>query len=221
MKTKTIIAISLLCMLCGCGSEPEVQAPVKEPISETSEIASDISSTDNSAGAEATDSAADTQSDETADTAADISSDEPTSGESANPSSDTTSDLPIEDEIYDCVLGATILDTGRDLIGTTNDVGVLYSVVYKGEFTDDGFTLYGSMDIKNFREQDPISVSDEQAHVFHTDGSTVYQMIGGEDGPEDVSREDFIANFNNCVKVGMYMEVEVKNGIATLVTISA
>ncbi|MBE5826663.1 MAG: hypothetical protein E7307_08505 [Butyrivibrio sp.] len=139
----------------------------------------------------------------------------------AEVSTEAEETVATEEETSDGVWGATLMESDKDKIGTTNEYGLLYTVIYKGEFQDDSFAVYGALSYKNDPAQDTISVSDDVKHVFKTDENTVYQMIGGEDGPEDVTREEFIEHFGNCIKVGLYFEATVSNGVCSLVTIAA
>ncbi|MBQ6408789.1 MAG: hypothetical protein IJJ64_12220 [Butyrivibrio sp.] len=134
---------------------------------------------------------------------------------------ETSGDVTVEEETSDGVFGAYLMKADKDKIGTTNEYGLLYTVIYAGEFQDGSFSVDGALSYKNDPAQDTISVSDDVKHVFKTDENTVYQMIGGEDGPEDVTREEFIEHFNNCLEVGLYFEATVSDGVCTLVTIAA
>ena len=132
-----------------------------------------------------------------------------------------TSDVPKETENADGVYGAYLKSSDESKIGTTDEYGLLYTVVYKSQLSEDTLSLTGSMDYRNSREQDPISVSDDLMHVFTVNDSTVYQMIGGDAGPENVSKAEFAGYLADCADSGLYIEVEVKDGAVTTVSISS
>ena len=131
------------------------------------------------------------------------------------------SELPVEEETADGVLGGYLLASDKDKIGTTDENGLLYTVIYAGAFGDTFMNVSGSMSYKNSPDQDTVSVSDDVLHAFVIDENTQFQMLGGEDGPEEVTLEEFCENFNNCLESGLYFEATVSGGVCTLVTIAS
>ena len=138
-----------------------------------------------------------------------------------NEASGNISDAPVEVEKSDGIYGAHLKSSDKDKIGTTDEFGLMYTVVYKAILSEDTLNLVGSMNYKNVREQDPISVSDDLNHVFTVDGDTVYQMEGGEDGPEKVSMDEFAGYLKDLIDSGLYVEVEVKDGVVKVASIAA
>ena len=122
-----------------------------------------------------------------------------------------SSDAPVEYETADGVMGSFLLASDRDKIDTTNDYGVLYRVVYKATLEGDELTACGSMDYRNSKDQDPITISSDVTHVFKVDDNTVY-LKGGEGGEETVSKEEFAGYLDSRKDSGMYFEVEVSGG---------
>lgn len=122
-----------------------------------------------------------------------------------------SSDAPVEYETADGVMGSFLLASDRDKIDTTNDYGVLYRVVYKATLEGDELTACGSMDYRNSKDQDPITISSDVTHVFKVDDNTVY-LKGGEGGEETVSKEEFAGYLDSRKDSGMYFEVEISGG---------
>ncbi len=122
-----------------------------------------------------------------------------------------SSDAPVEYETADGVMGSFLLSSDRDKIDTTNDYGVLYRVVYKATLEGDELTACGSMDYRNSKDQDPITISSDVTHVFKVDDNTVY-LKGGEGGEETVSKEEFAGYLDSRKDSGMYFEVELSGG---------
>ena len=122
-----------------------------------------------------------------------------------------SSDAPVEYETADGVMGSFLLASDRDTIDTTNDYGVLYRVVYKATLEGDELTACGSMDYRNSKDQDPITISSDVTHVFKVDDNTVY-LKGGEGGEETVSKEEFAGYLDSRKDSGMYFEVEISGG---------
>lgn len=130
-------------------------------------------------------------------------------------------DAPREEEKADGFYGAYLKSSDENKIGTTDENGMLYKIVYRSLLVDDALYLVGSMDYRNFKDQDAISVSDDLMHVFTVNDSTVYQMVGGENGPETVTMDEFAGYLDDCSDSGLYVEVEVNGGVVKTAFISA
>ena len=119
---------------------------------------------------------------------------------------------PVEYETGDGFMGSFLLASDRDRIDTTNDYGVLYRVVYKAFIEGDELTACGSMDYRNTKDQDPVTITSDITHIFKVDDNTVY-LKGGEEGTETVSKEEFAGYLDSRKDSGMYFEVEIKDGV--------
>lgn len=138
----------------------------------------------------------------------------------AKPASNADSTAPVEYETADGYMGSFLLASDRDKIDTTNDYGVFYRVVYRATLEGDELTACGSMDYRNSKDQDPITISSDVAHVFKVDDNTVY-LKGGEGGTETVSKEEFAGLLDSRKDSGMYFEVEISGGTVKTVQIYA
>ena len=116
-------------------------------------------------------------------------SNQPEQATDISPSEDNSS-APVEYETADGFMSSFLLASDRDLIDTTNDYGVFYRVVYEASLENDELRACGSMDYRNFKGQDSITISSDLTHVFKVDDNTVY-MKGTETGDETISREEF------------------------------
>jgi len=134
-------------------------------------------------------------------------------------SADDTS-VPAEYETADGFMSSFLLASDRDKIDTTNDYGVLYRVVYEASLEGDELIACGSMDYRNTREQDSITISSDLKHVFKVDDSTVYQK-GGEESIETISKEEFAELLGSRKDSGMFLGIEIKNGVVTTAELSA
>ena len=126
---------------------------------------------------------------------------------------------PIQYETADGFMASFLLASDRERIDTTNDYGVLYRVVYQASLEGDELIACGSMDYRNFKDQDPITITSDQTHVFKVDDNTVYRMIGDESGTNTVTKEEFAGLLDKLKDSGMYFEVEISNGVAASATI--
>ena len=124
------------------------------------------------------------------------------------------SSAPAEYETSDGFMGSFLSASDRDKIDTTNDYGVFYRVIYEASLEGDELIACGSMDYRNFKDQDPISISSDVRHIFKVDNNTVYRK-GTEEGTETVSKEEFAGYLESRKDSGMYFEVELNGGVVT------
>ncbi len=124
------------------------------------------------------------------------------------------SSAPAEYETSDGFMGSFLSASDRDKIDTTNDYGVFYRVIYEASLEGDELIACGSMDYRNFKDQDPISISSDVRHIFKVDDNTVYRK-GTEEGTETVSKEEFAGYLESRKDSGMYFEVELNGGVVT------
>ncbi len=104
----------------------------------------------------------------------------PGANDGTAPGASGDSPAPVEYETADGFMGSFLLSSDRDKIDTTSDYGVLYRVVYQAPLKGDDLTACGSMDYRNSKDQDPITISSDVTHVFKVDDNTVY-MKGDEE----------------------------------------
>ena len=127
--------------------------------------------------------------------------------------------VPVEYETADGFMSSFLLASDRDKIDTTNDYGVFYRVVYEASLEGDELIAYGSMDYRNSRDQDSITISSDLKHIFRVDDNTVY-LKGGEESTETVSKEEFAELLDSRKNTGMFLGIETKNGVVTTAELS-
>nr|WP_297709239.1 hypothetical protein [uncultured Butyrivibrio sp.] len=133
---------------------------------------------------------------------------------------DNSSLAPTEYETADGFMGSFLLASDRDKIDTTNDYGVFYRVIYEASLEGYELKACGSMDYRNFKDQDPITISSDVTHVFKVDENTVYRKEG-EAGTDILSKEEFAELLDSRKDSGMYFEVEISGGVVITVTLMA
>ena len=109
-------------------------------------------------------------------------------------------------------MSSFLLASDRELIDTANDYGVFYRVVYEASLEDDELRACGSMDYRNFKDQDSITISTDLTHVFKVDDNTVYRK-GTEVGDQTITKEEFAELLEIRKNSGMFFEVEISNGV--------
>ncbi|MBR3629110.1 MAG: hypothetical protein IKN55_01365 [Oscillospiraceae bacterium] len=127
-------------------------------------------------------------------------------------SSESTPSAPVEYETADGFMSSFLLASDRELIDTTNDYGVFYRVVYEASLEDNELRACGSMDYRNSKDQDSITISSDLTHVFIVDDNTVYRK-GTEVGDQTITKEEFAELLEIRKNSGMFFEVEISNGV--------
>ena len=127
-------------------------------------------------------------------------------------SSESNPSAPVEYVTADGFMSSFLLASDRELIDTTNDYGVFYRVVYEASLEDDELRACGSMDYRNFKDQDSITISSDLTHVFKVDDNTVYRK-GTEVGDQTITKEEFAELLEIRKNSGMFFEVEISNGV--------
>ena len=130
--------------------------------------------------------------------------------ETAAPQADAAA--PVEYETADGFMASFLRASDRELIGTFNEYGVFYRVVYAASLEGDELKACGSMDYRNFKGQDPITISSDLTHVFKVDENTEYRK-GTETGDQTITKEEFAELLESRKDSGMYFEVELSGGV--------
>ena len=126
-------------------------------------------------------------------------------------SSEDEPSAPVEYETADGFMSSFLLASDRDLIDTTNDYGVFYRIIYEASLEDDELRACGSMDYRNFKDQDSITISSDLTHIFKVDDHTEYRK-GTEVGDQIISKEEFAELLESRKDSGMFFEVEISGG---------
>ena len=146
-------------------------------------------------------------------------SNQPEQATDISPSEDSAS-APVEYETADGFMSSFLLASDRDRIDTTNEYGVFYRIVYEASLEGDELRACGSMDYRNFKGQDSITISSDLTHIFKVDDNTVY-MKGTEEGDKTISKEEFAELLESRKNSGMFFEVELSGGIVKTAYLAA
>lgn len=135
-------------------------------------------------------------------------------------SSEDESSAPVEYETADGFMSSFLLASDRDLIDTTNDYGVFYRIIYEASLEDDELRACGSMDYRNYKDQDSITISSDLTHIFKVDDHTEYRK-GTEVGDQIISKEEFAELLESRKNSGMFFEVEISGGVVKTAYLTA
>ena len=104
----------------------------------------------------------------------------------------------------------------KDSAGEPDEYGVLQAVIYEAYIEDDVLTVKGVTNFRNDKAQDPVGMNDVDEAAFIVTDQTVFQMVGGDIGPEDVTKEDFAQYLKDCADTGLLLDIQV-NGAQVVV----
>ncbi|WP_026488981.1 hypothetical protein [Butyrivibrio sp. XBB1001] len=149
--------------------------------------------------------------------------DDSTAAQENDTNKGTSSSLPegVEFNTADGFYAGTLQSSGKDKIGAANEYGSLYTIIYQAQIIDNNLVIYGNFGYRNFQDQDIVSVSDNGIYAFTITDDTTFQMVGGEEGPEIVSKEDFNNYLSQLIDSQLYFEIEIADNHAITVSISS
>ncbi len=98
----------------------------------------------------------------------------------------------------------------KDSAGEPDEYGVLQAIIYDAYIEDDCLTVKGVTNFRNHKAQDPVGMNDVDEVAFIITDQTVFQMVGGEGGPDDVTKEEFAQYLKDCADSGLLLDIQVE-----------
>ena len=202
MKRKMLAVLMITCALAtvvGCTStqEASVEEPGYEDIAPSFEDTSDSEDKEESAPSE------DAESEENAETA-------------------ETEEAPVADvageAMEDGKWSAYLQASDKDKAGVVSEAGEPQTIVYAASIDGDVLKVSGVMGPELF---DPTKMTENKEYTLKLTDSTVYEMSGGDTGPETVTKDKFAEYLTSCIDSGLLFNLEVKGGEVVSVKISA
>ena len=109
----------------------------------------------------------------------------------------------------------------KDSAGEPDESGVLQAIIYEAYIEDDILTVKGVTNFRNDKAQDPVGMNDGDEAAFIITDQTIFQMVGGEDGPEDVTKEEFAQYLKDCADSGLLLDIQVTGAQVVVAQICA
>ncbi len=97
----------------------------------------------------------------------------------------------------------------KDSAGEPDEYGVLQAIIYEAYIEDGFLTVKGVTNFRNDKAQDPVATNDIDEASFIITDQTVFQMVGGDLGPEDVTQEEFAQYLKDCADTGLLLDIQV------------
>ena len=109
----------------------------------------------------------------------------------------------------------------KDSAGEPDESGVLQAIIYEAYIEDDILTVKGVTNFRNDKAQDLVGMNDGDEAAFIITDQTIFQMVGGEDGPEDVTKEEFAQYLKDCADSGLLLDIQVTGAQVVVAQICA
>jgi hypothetical protein len=199
-KISILLAVSICFTLLGCGETKSAETG-----SETGISVGTIESATESESLSETDEA---KTDEP-------ESDEAETNESETSDSETHFTEALDDEGTYWISGY-LLASNKDSAGEPDENGVLQAIIYEAYIEDDFLTIKGVTNFRNEESQDPVGMNEGDEAGFIITDQTVFQMVGGDIGPEVVTKEEFAQYLKDCADTGLLLDIQV-NGAQVVV----
>lgn len=204
-KISILLAVSICFTLLGCGETKSAETGSETGISvgtiESATESESLSETD-----EAETDEAETDEPET---------DESETNESETSDSETHFTEALDDEGTYWISGY-LLASNKDSAGEPDENGVLQAIIYEAYIEDDFLTIKGVTNFRNEESQDPVGMNEVDEAGFIITDQTVFQMVGGDIGPEVVTKEEFAQYLKDCADTGLLLDIQV-NGAQVVV----
>ncbi len=199
-KISILLAVSICFTLLGCGETKSAETG-----SETGISVGTIKSATESESLSETDEA---------------KTDEPETGEAETNESETSDSETHFTEALDDEgtywISGYLLASNKDSAGEPDENGVLQAIIYEAYIEDDFLTIKGVTNFRNEESQDPVGMNEGDEAGFIITDQTVFQMVGGDIGPEVVTKEEFAQYLKDCADTGLLLDIQV-NGAQVVV----
>ncbi len=119
------------------------------------------------------------------------------------------------------VISGVLEASGKDKIGETDAYGIVDPIIYDVTLENNTLTISGATNYRNYVEQDPISISDDETVSYTVTEDTVYVIYSGEADPEYMTQDEFAEYLTQVMDSGLSFEISVTDGVVTEASISS
>lgn len=109
----------------------------------------------------------------------------------------------------------------RESAGEPDEYGVLQAIVYEAYIEDDVLTVKGVTNFRNDKAQDPVGMNDVEEASFIITDNTAFQMVGGENGADDVTKEEFAQYLKDLSDSGLLLDIQISGAQVVVAQICA
>jgi hypothetical protein len=146
------------------------------------------------------------------------SGNEDTGSTSSNEGVSTINDTASENQesgVY--YISGNLQSSKKSESGKPDQSGVLQAIIYEAGINGDSLRIVGTTNFRNFMDQDVVGVNPEEVIELKLTESTTYLCMGGEDGSQEMTKEEFAQTLQSCLDSGLLLDIQVSNGEAAVI----
>ncbi|MBO6283903.1 MAG: hypothetical protein J6M63_08245 [Pseudobutyrivibrio sp.] len=85
----------------------------------------------------------------------------------------------------------------------------------------DSFIVEGATNMRQKESDEAVEMGPGDSSEFIITDETVFQMCGGEDGPETVTKDEFAGYLESCADSGLLLDLQITGAKVTMAKIRA
>lgn len=116
-------------------------------------------------------------------------------------------------------LSGYLKSSEKDKSGEPDEYGVIQPIIYVAKIDGDSLIIEGTTNFRNEESQDPVGMGPGDYAEFIITDETVFQMVGGEYGPETVTKEEFAGYLESCADSGILLDLKITGAKVTIAKI--
>ncbi len=132
---------------------------------------------------------------------------------------DETSEETSDDGSY--WLSGYLLSSEKDKSGEPDENGNPKPIVYVAKIDGDSFIVEGATNMRQKESDEAVEMGPGDSAEFIITDETVFQMCGGEDGPETVTKDEFAGYLESCADSGLLLDLQITGAKVTMAKIRA
>ena len=94
-------------------------------------------------------------------------------------------------------------------------------IVYVAKIDGDSFIVEGATNMRQKESDEAVEMCPGDSAEFIITDETVFQMCGGEDGPETVTKDEFAGYLESCADSGLLLDLQITGAKVTMAKIRA
>ena len=141
--------------------------------------------------------------------------------EDSTEASDSTVTEEAEEDDGSYWLSGHLLSSEKDKSGEPDENGNPQPIVYVAKIDGDSFIVEGATNMRQKESDEAVEMGPGDSAEFIITDETVFQMCGGEDGPETVTKDEFAGYLESCADSGLLLDLQITGAKVTMAKIRA
>ena len=118
-------------------------------------------------------------------------------------------------------LSGYLLSSEKDKSGEPDENGNPQPIGYVAKIDGDSFIVEGATNMRQKESDEAVEMCPGDSAEFIITDETVFQMCGGEDGPETVTKDEFAGYLESCADSGLLLDLQITGAKVTMAKIRA